>query len=1673
MTGAPPKDCVQMDNVTNVQTSSDNSQQYTTNVALFTQNDPKTTSDYESLVTLTTTDTNDKKIESSIISSCVLPQSDLLQLEYLVQAGELQYINQTLKDISEKLVDDFYRKRCAFPEFVQNCLTPIVYFLKRLQNLDDFMNLLTFKYQRTRQKSDYQLRETTNLSLRMILHVLFMSSDVFLQRVIMTLVSKRNPVPFVSPNILNCNENDHYEVMPAIIHVWNHARPNILSFGIGPCKGKSTLLNQLFRSTFEQTTDSIYFQQTIDIDFGYSFNPERTINIADTHGAINKKLLQKIQPLFDGFLIQISKTYLDQQSNGLLEYIENLPAEKFQMIIIRDTSNQSSHECSSKINKLLEQSDSLLSQNLHIYPLADISNTNDRNTTFAIEDLRQEMLRKIKEEVKATNDKDNISLSFQKLVKNDYLNYLKKIDKIIQPLTRRLLQKNEYHSGQNFPLYLKFQKLCKLRQKLKKLDFYGSEGGSMFDIYKELDELETELNPQMMTASSIKCGHVFDLFIEILKSDNMLMSLDLLASELKSELSGLGGDKIAGDLVVEHAFLSLEVLWRNSIVCYDHTTSDTQNLITKSYCEFVEAGFPFEIIDGDNFHFQHQFLTRILSKFDSKKILVISIIGPQNSGKSTLLNYMFGTLFDVREGRCTRGIYGSLVKLAKSNQTSKSTLKKVLNTDISDIDYIMLIDTEGLLSIEKSDKEYDRRLVLFSLAVSHLVIVNMMGDINETLRDMLTLCADSLKQIGVNTTNQPIVHFVLNQKADPNLKNHMEAIGKIIEDLKEKKLAEVIDISPKTFHTLPSAFKKERVSTDTKSPCFIRTEPDFIERTQELCEKIIESAKGSYDRTVKVFSDPPQWLRTAINIFDTLQKFPDLTYFKDINERRQDDQIQKAIGDLIAKKLPATHREKIIEDTCHLTEKEIRKKFQAQFDIHQNDFDNDLENLFKVTSASDRIRDRCGQFLKRQLTEICNAWCTAAIQVHDQKQMEDLVRDGSADLRNLIDDIIKKGSTMTKENAKQEFEVMWDRKIESIENDFKPEECLEQAITFVYGNYNIFEKKALPSHEVVLNQLPFFHNLIRTSSFEEISILIGKFFVDSLLKLRQNALEQSWKTTDTTSVHTLATLQNFKYLDKKILSGMYTAVTVTQESYTMNAPGSEEEWYRKEKPESSWFNKGLNVLKKGVGYKPSPKTSSESSTTNNSIPLRFDFVSTVHQTIVEDINSDPRTKSNILNIPELFNRIIADVRAILGGNGTICRPIEIDLVQKIVGLINTYVNEINLELLVFRLLLSQQVKSSLHVSILILLTIHYFHEQNNHFTQQLSILRKEKDSLLNYFISMVVPDAECDKDGAELFANKVKSTIQLNLIRDGQKIITRVVETQKNLTRKHIQTICDGKLYAAAEKDDSSLTRNSGNNLLSSTDSHRGSWLIRYITAPTDIIEEEFKELWRAVEQTIDQQLMKEKNNWRSVLHEFFARIEYMKISLLNEGSSVQYIDDIFEASGGAAADNLKNKGQCMGSLLLTYLSGNRITCGTSYTVFDQTYTLRPKGVKLFEKLPIPNLSLTTFMNGIRGGDTINTNQTVITSIKNLHFFLESIMNVKNTIEQSYDNTLATFAKFDKDQNYIKLLDKARGCTSKCPCCQRPCDVDHTVIKSNPGISTEEFSFFSLNIEYNHAFLMN
>ena len=89
---------------------------------------------------------------------------------------------------------------------------------------------------------------------------------------------------------------------------------------------------------------------------------------------------------------------------------------------------------------------------------------------------------------------------------------------------------------------------------------------------------------------------------------------------------------------------------------------------------------------------------------------VVSIVGAQSSGKSTLLNKVFGTKFKTMDENIGR------------QQTTKG-----IQCDLAVSSPIFLIDPEGSDSRERGDVDalFERKAALFSIALSDVIIVNM------------------------------------------------------------------------------------------------------------------------------------------------------------------------------------------------------------------------------------------------------------------------------------------------------------------------------------------------------------------------------------------------------------------------------------------------------------------------------------------------------------------------------------------------------------------------------------------------------------------------------------------------------------------------------------------------------------------------------------------------------------------------------------------------------------------------------------------------------------------------------------------------------------------------------------------------------------------------------------
>lgn len=94
---------------------------------------------------------------------------------------------------------------------------------------------------------------------------------------------------------------------------------------------------------------------------------------------------------------------------------------------------------------------------------------------------------------------------------------------------------------------------------------------------------------------------------------------------------------------------------------------------------------------------------------------LISVFGSQSTGKSTLLNYLFGTDFNVMDEsdrrKTTKGIWLSTNKQQSDNKMA---------------DNILVMDVEGTDGRERGeDQDFERKSALFALATSEVLIVNI------------------------------------------------------------------------------------------------------------------------------------------------------------------------------------------------------------------------------------------------------------------------------------------------------------------------------------------------------------------------------------------------------------------------------------------------------------------------------------------------------------------------------------------------------------------------------------------------------------------------------------------------------------------------------------------------------------------------------------------------------------------------------------------------------------------------------------------------------------------------------------------------------------------------------------------------------------------------------------
>ena len=218
-----------------------------------------------------------------------------------------------------------------------------------------------------------------------------------------------------------------------------------------------------------------------------------------------------------------------------------------------------------------------------------------------------------------------------------------------------------------------------------------------------------------------------------------------LMNKLKKQNRAL----IEGSLGLEHLFRELGQIYEAVKHCNDqHHAIDCY---PKIMVEILNQGYPVELMDGDASHVPMNWISAILEELKgvhkTKKVFVISVLGIQSTGKSTLLNTMFGLQFNVSAGRCTRGAFIQLLPV-NSNELA--------------CDYVLIIDTEGLRAPELSLNEsflHDNELATFVIGLADVAIINIYGEAPGDLNDILQTAVHAfirMKNISMNLS----CHFV-------------------------------------------------------------------------------------------------------------------------------------------------------------------------------------------------------------------------------------------------------------------------------------------------------------------------------------------------------------------------------------------------------------------------------------------------------------------------------------------------------------------------------------------------------------------------------------------------------------------------------------------------------------------------------------------------------------------------------------------------------------------------------------------------------------------------------------------------------------------------------------------------------------------------------------------------
>ncbi|XP_074529882.1 up-regulator of cell proliferation-like [Halichoeres trimaculatus] len=557
--------------------------------------------------------------------------------------------------------------------------------------------------------------------------------------------------------------------------------------------------------------------------------------------------------------------------------------------------------------------------------------------------------------------------------------------------------------------------------------------------------------------------------------------------ENKEEIKEIDQQLSNSSLGIEHFFREMGQIYEAS-VSLPETDPSHQLLkhLPKLCAELLLDGLPVELVDGDASNIPLRWVTDVLSELNKlvsphNKILVVTVLGVQSTGKSTLLNTMFGVQFAVSSGRCTRGAFMLLIKVNED-------MKKELGCD-----FLMIIDTEGLKSPELSNLddsyEHDNELATLVVGLSDITIINIAMENSTEMKDILQIVVHAflrMKALG----KKPKCQFVHQNVADvsapeKNLRdrqllleqlNEMTQAAARMEKKEEyKNFTDVMEYNPDTGNMyIPGLWngsppmapvnagyseavyelKKNILQVLGNHETSANNIPEFTEWITSLWksvkhEKFIFSFRNSLvaDAYMKLCTEYNKWewefkkeMYSWTNTAETK-----ISYFGRVRSEVSD------IGQLL-KKLKTEASSELFK-----WETKLLDKLEEYF-MHPEG------HVYLVEPYREEFANSAKSLRQEIESSVCNK-LTAATDVRgDIRRMNEVdkmkmnhTKELVKKIQALIKDCHKKKVVMTDKKLDEEFDTMWDKMVD--EQTFPKQETIDvMGSVFVYLMENLRQK---------------------------------------------------------------------------------------------------------------------------------------------------------------------------------------------------------------------------------------------------------------------------------------------------------------------------------------------------------------------------------------------------------------------------------------------------------------------------------------------------------------------------------------------------------------------------------------------------------------------------------------